>query len=145
MSDPAYASSGEYNRLKYPKNSLPRKNDFKKLGKKSRLDGKTKIKQKIVGNSMYPKLRRGDEIITELDSPIDDRRVGDIITFINYNRDGTESFYTHEVIGVRKSATGAPQLITKGANNKNPDPYYVTSENYIGNIEYSYTPYADVP
>lgn len=115
------------------------------MGKKSRMDGKTKIRQKIVGNSMFPKLRRGDEIITELDSPIEDRRVGDIITFVNNNRDGTESYYTHEVIDVRRSADGSTQLVTKGANNKSPDPYYVTNANYIGNIEYSYTPYVDAP
>ncbi|NDF15534.1 hypothetical protein EB061_09460, partial [bacterium] len=83
-------------------------------------------------NSMRPKYQNGSNAVTDTDYPFEDLRVGDDVTFIHDNGDGSESYFTHRIEGVLYDITGAPIYKTKGTNNRNPDRGLMSKNDYIG-------------
>lgn len=108
-----------YKGTSHPQNTLP---------KRSQLKLKTGFKiSKIKGSSMYPGLKSGEKIETNLLCELKDVRIGDTIEFIHNNGDGTESYYAHQVVAITRDG-----LETKGSNNSQKDSGTVNDENFIG-------------
>lgn len=101
------------------------------------------IFQTVVGRSMLPTFQLGDMIVIRNDSgfSFDDVKIGDVIVFrtrdpeFQYNNISTHrvvSMYTDRLLGEKV-------LVTKGDNNKMPEPlldYPILSEQYIGKVAY---------
>ena len=76
------------------------------------------------GYSMYPIINDGDYII--IDVTPEDLKVGDVIV---YYHDG--ELIGHRIIGVLDGG-----FITKGDNNRYPDPWIVKKNQVIGEVEW---------
>ena len=85
----------------------------------------------IASNSMEPSLGRGDLVIVR-QGEISNVREGDVVAF----GVGGGVIVVHRVMDIMSSASGIT-LVTKGDSNKDPDPWLVTADNYIGKVEAS--------
>lgn len=91
----------------------------------------------VEGNSMHPTLENGDLIIIyKVD--FESLKVGDIIVF---NSPVYNVRIVHRIMDI-KFIGGEKVLITKGDNNRVPDPGYVREEDYIGKYVGIRVPYA---
>ena len=80
--------------------------------------------------SMLPVLNPNDMIVVESAS-IDELKEGDIIAFDSHQEIG---IIAHRVIEVFEK-DGSIVVDTKGDNNENPDPWYVTDDDLIGKVK----------
>lgn len=124
--DDPYAST------KAPKDTLPRKDYIEQRIRPDPIDSRKKVEMNIKGTSMWPELKQGDKVKVYVDSKITDAKVGDYVTFIANNRDGTESYYTHKVVRVNDVFLGGRELVTRGVNNSANDRRPTDSRNFIG-------------
>ena len=81
---------------------------------------------------MRPELNPGDVVKTYVDSKITDAKVGDYVTFIHDNGNGTESYYTHKVAEVYRNPLGGTELVTRGVNNGRNDRVRTNADNFVG-------------
>ncbi len=82
----------------------------------------------VDGYSMCPTLREGDLVISYNVSP-EDIRVGDIIIYESYKKE----LIIHRVVGV-SVVNGKYYYVTKGDNNREPDPFKVPYEKVRGKV-----------
>ena len=80
--------------------------------------------------SMLPVLNPNDMIVVESAS-IDELKEGDIIAFDSHQEMG---IVAHRVIEVFEE-DGSTVVDTKGDNNEEPDPWYVTDDDLIGKVK----------
>ena len=121
-----------YKSTRFPRGALPRKYNLELRIGKDPTDGRKKIALNVRGNSMLPELNPGDIVKVYVDSKITDVKVGDYVTFIHDNRNGTESYYTHKVKEVYTNPLGGSELVTRGVNNNDNDSPRVDDCDFIG-------------
>ena len=121
-----------YKTTRFPKGFLPRKNELESDTETDPIDGRKKVGMNVRGDSMRPELKPGDIVKTYVDSKIEDAKVGDLVTFIHDNGNGTESFYIHRVTEVYKNPFGKTELVTRGSNNPRNDRVRTDSSNFVG-------------
>lgn len=132
MGGSPHGSADEYSPAKFSLGSLPRKSALLKKILPDHNDGSRKLLGICVGHSMWPELRKGDYIVTDLNSKITDAKVGNVVTAIITNPDRTEAYYTHKVVAVVEGAFGGTELVTKGVNNAREDSHRVDADSFIG-------------
>ena len=76
----------------------------------------------ITGGSMSGTFEKGS-IAFEKPVPVDDLRVGDIITYQPPADSGVPTLVTHRIVSVKSLTTGELQFHTKGDANPAPDPW----------------------
>jgi hypothetical protein len=84
----------------------------------------------VTGKSMLPKYPEAHLIEVNITFPFDQLRVGDVVVFWDYRRDGGASYTYHPIIGKQ-----GKYFITQGLNpetNPRPDDSWLTPDNYIG-------------
>ena len=91
---------------------------------------------KVVTGSMEPNLKVGELIMTD-DVPIDDLKLGDVISFRSQSVDMYGNIITHRVVDIGKTAEGQTILLTKGDSNLSADGQYVYQSNYVGKVVWS--------
>ena len=121
-----------YKTTRFPKGSLQRKDDLERNIPSDPRDGRKKIGLNVRGDSMSPELNPGDIVKTYVDSKITDAKVGDYVTFINDNRNGTESYYTHKVAEFYRNPFVKTELVTRGVNNNGNDRVRTDESNFVG-------------
>lgn len=86
----------------------------------------------ILTQSMYPKIKAGDIIITYKNSD-NKYKTGDIITFVSTGKSTAGITITHRIVEIKKE-NGKYSYITKGDNNNTKDLDEVKSNNVIGRV-----------
>ena len=76
----------------------------------------------ITGGSMSGTFEKGS-IAFEKPVPVDDLRVGDVITYQPPADSGVTTLVTHRIVSIKALPTGATQLQTKGDANPDRDPW----------------------
>lgn len=87
----------------------------------------------IVSNSMYPKIKRGDVVISEQIKKSDLKNI-QLYDIIEYKLDN--SIIVHRVVAIDFDKKGNYVYITKGDNNKNKDPKKVTEDQILGLVKF---------
>lgn len=86
----------------------------------------------IVSNSMYPKIKRGDIVISKKIEKTDLKNIR-LYDIIEYRLDN--SVIVHRVIAIDFDQKGNLVFITKGDNNKDKDPKKVTEDQVLGLVK----------
>ncbi|MBE6574181.1 MAG: signal peptidase I [Ruminococcaceae bacterium] len=89
----------------------------------------------VTTESMEPDIMAGSLIIAE-ETPIDDLKVGDIISFVSDDPDIKGLINTHNIHKIDNSGV-SPVFTTKGTNNPTADKYPVYPENIKGRVVYN--------
>lgn len=76
----------------------------------------------ITGGSMSGTFEKGS-IAFEEEVPVEQLRVGDVITYQPPPDSGTSSLVTHRIVSIRPGEDGRPLLRTKGDANASKDPW----------------------
>jgi signal peptidase I len=76
----------------------------------------------ITGDSMEGTHDRGSIVFSEV-VPVEDLRVGDVITYEPPPSAGSDGFVTHRILSIRDQGEGRPVLRTKGDANESADPW----------------------
>lgn len=121
-----------YASTKFAPGTLRKREDLERRIMPDPVDGRKKISMNVKGDSMYPEIKQGDRVQTYVDSKITDAKVGDYVTFIARNRDGSESYYTHKVVETYNNPLGGRELVTRGVNNSRNDRIRTDADNFIG-------------
>lgn len=88
---------------------------------------------RVVTGSMEPAITENSLIVAK-NLPIDDVKVGDIVTFRSRSAEMAGSIITHRVVRCEKSESGKVLLFTKGDANSAEDVLPVDADNYIGTV-----------
>ncbi len=88
---------------------------------------------RVVTGSMEPTMPVGTVLITK-DTPVDQIRVGDIVTFRSQKNGMFNVVVTHRVISVQEGRNGKLYLETKGDANPSADGSYVEEAYLIGKV-----------
>lgn len=91
---------------------------------------------KVVTGSMEPNLKVGELIMTD-DMPIEQLKIGDVVSFRSQSADMYGNIITHRVVDMGKNSEGEVILLTKGDNNLSADGSYVYKSNYVGKVVWS--------
>lgn len=86
----------------------------------------------IVSQSMYPKIKAGDIVVTYKNSD-NDYKVGDVITFISHGDGVSGVTITHRIVGVEEKEEKL-YYKTKGDNNNVEDTNLVPAHNVFGKV-----------
>jgi signal peptidase len=76
----------------------------------------------ITGDSMTGTYDRGSVVFSEI-VPIDQLRVGDVITYEPPAASGVDGLITHRIVAINQDQRGRPVLRTKGDANQSRDPW----------------------
>lgn len=76
----------------------------------------------ITGGSMSGSIEKGS-IVFEQEVPVEDLRVGDVITYLPPPDSGMNTLVTHRIISIRPDRNGTLVLRTQGDANPDPDPW----------------------
>ncbi|MEH3032667.1 MAG: signal peptidase I [Aeromicrobium erythreum] len=76
----------------------------------------------ITGGSMTGTIDKGS-VVFEKKVPVEDLRVGDVITYQPPADSGVSTLVTHRIIGIKQLESGATQYRTQGDANPDPDPW----------------------
>jgi hypothetical protein len=123
-----------YESTKRGEGTLPRKDELEMRLREDPVSGLKSFQATVRGDSMYPNIKPGDQVVVNVSSDIKDMKVGNVITFIYNHGNGTEAYYTHRVNKVGRDQQGNPVILTKGDHNKTPDNQLVTKANFIGKV-----------
>lgn len=86
---------------------------------------------RVVSSSMEPDIIDGDCIISKT-TPVDEIKVGDIITFYSEDPAIYNFLNTHRVVGIIENEYGEKEFVTKGDSNPGEDVYTAKSNKIIG-------------
>ena len=94
----------------------------------------------VLSDSMLPKFSRGDAVIIEKigHKGLKKLKKG---TILYYNKEGR--LVIHRIVSI-KTVNGKLQIVTKGDNNNNEDPWIITDEDVIGTVKFM-IPYIGYP
>ena len=94
----------------------------------------------VLSDSMLPKFSRGDAVIIEKigDKGLKKLKKG---TILYYSKEGR--LIIHRIVSI-KTVNGKLQIVTKGDNNNNEDPWIITDEDVIGTVKFM-IPYIGYP
>ena len=84
----------------------------------------------ITTGSMAGTVDPGGLVVAE-QVPIDDLRVGDVITYLPPPTSGVDHLVTHRIVGIEPDRTGALSYSTKGDANPAADPWTFTLESPV--------------
>ena len=87
----------------------------------------------VSSGSMVPNLEIGDIIVVSGNTGFEDLKVGDIVVFEQPSQGS--KVIVHRVYEIYDSSTRS--IVTKGDNNRTPDNWRVTAEDYIGQVVWS--------
>jgi len=85
----------------------------------------------VLSGSMEPSIHTGSIVIVK---PVNDYKIGDVITFGPYTK--TETPTTHRIQDIKVQA-GQETYITKGDANESPDLKEITRKDIIGKVRFS--------
>lgn len=85
----------------------------------------------VQSGSMAPAIKIGSIVVVK---PVDDYKIGDVITFGPYTR--TKAPTTHRIYDIKVSG-GVPSYITKGDANNAPDAREITKRDVLGKVLFS--------
>ncbi|MBR6807198.1 MAG: signal peptidase I [Clostridia bacterium] len=88
---------------------------------------------RVITGSMEPAINENSLIVAK-NIPIEDVKVGDIVTFRSRSAEMAGSIITHRVVRIDKGDSGKVFLFTKGDANSAEDVIPVDRENYIGTV-----------
>ena len=85
----------------------------------------------VISGSMAPAIKMGSVVIVK---PVDEYKIGDVITFGPYSR--TKAPTTHRIYDIKVTG-GEPIYITKGDVNNAPDTREITKKDVLGKVLFS--------
>lgn len=85
----------------------------------------------VISGSMEPAIKMGSVVVVR---PVDDYKIGDVITFGPYSK--TKAPTTHRIYDI-KVVEGQPIYITKGDVNNAPDAREVQKKDVLGKVLFS--------
>jgi len=85
----------------------------------------------VISGSMQPAIKMGSVVMVK---PVDNYKIGDIITFGPYSR--TKAPTTHRIYDIKVEG-GAPVYITKGDVNNAPDARELQKKDILGKVLFS--------
>ncbi len=90
----------------------------------------------VLTGSMEPEIKEGSFIVTR-ETPFEELRVGDTISFISRDPDIEGMVNSHKIHSIDTNNEGIVEITTKGAANPSPDEYKVYKEDIKGRVVYS--------
>lgn len=90
----------------------------------------------VLTGSMEPEIKEGSFIVAK-ETPFEELKVGDTISFISRDPDIEGMINSHEIYSVDINGDGITEITTKGAANPAPDEYKVYEEDIKGRVVFS--------
>ena len=87
----------------------------------------------VLTGSMEPDIKQGSLIVAK-ETPIDELKVGDVISFISSDPDIEGEINSHAIYSIDKNDEGIVEFTTKGSNNPEPDDYKVYEDDIKGKV-----------
>lgn len=90
----------------------------------------------VLTGSMEPEIREGSFIIAK-ETPFNDLKEGDIISFVSRDPDIEGMINSHKIVSIDTNSDGITEITTMGTANPIPDDYKVYEEDVKGRVVYS--------
>lgn len=90
----------------------------------------------VMTGSMEPEIKKGSFIIAK-ETPFDELKVGDTISFISDDPEIKGMVNSHEIYSIDTNENGIVEITTKGMANPGPDKYKVHEDDIKGKVVYS--------
>ncbi|MBQ3183805.1 MAG: signal peptidase I [Clostridia bacterium] len=97
----------------------------------------------VLTGSMEPEIKKGSFIVAK-EVPLDELKVGDIISFVSHDPDIEGMINSHQIYSIDTNSEGISEITTKGMANPGPDEYKVYREDVMGKVVFNSYPIGKV-